>query len=93
MLIQAAKEELDNSIQEFLSSKFVAASRIAETSKVANIEHLKLAKQSLDNALMKLIRCQTIWRSPHLCLFEDHVYVCARNLLIQESANRDEEYV
>ena len=60
MLIQAAKEELDISIQEFLSNKFVAASRIAETSKVTNIEQLELAKQSLDNALMKLNRCHTI---------------------------------
>ena len=60
MLIEAAKEELDNSIQEFLSSKFLAASRIAETSKVTNTEQLEVAKQRLDNALMKLNRYHTI---------------------------------
>ena len=44
MPIQTVKEELDNAIQEFLSSKFVAVARITESSKFVNIEQLKSAK-------------------------------------------------
>ena len=65
MPIQAVKEELDNAIQEFLSSKFVAVARITESSKFVNIEQLELAKQNFDNALMNLKRCHTIWRFPY----------------------------
>ena len=62
MLVQIAKEELDGSIQAFLSSKFEVVARISESRNVINKELLELARHNFDSVLKALNRCHTIWR-------------------------------
>ena len=82
MLVQIAKEELDGSIQAFLSSKFEVVARISESRNVINKELLELTKHNFDSALKDLNRCHTIWR----CRYEEE-YGCEKLLYEKYSSS------